>query len=107
MPDSWKESCIVPVPKNKAVDGLNDLRPVALTSVVMKVCEKIVLNNLKLHVEKYLDPCQFAYKEGRGAEDAIVFKLDCIYTRLDTCGWRVKSFEKLTNMKAPGVFSLF
>ena len=90
FPDSRNESCIIPVPINKAVQCMNDLRPVALTSVVMKVCKKIVLNNSKPHVEKHLDPCQVAYQEGRWAEDAIVSKLDCIYTHLHTSGRFVK-----------------
>ena len=40
-------SCIVPVPKNNKVGSMNDLRPVALTSVSFKTCEQIVLPQLR------------------------------------------------------------
>ena len=55
-----------------------------------KCAKKIVLNNSKPHVEKHLDPCQFAYQEGRWAGDAMVSKLNCIYTHLHTSGGFVK-----------------
>ena len=38
-PSLWKTSHIVPVPKKTPVKVMNDLRPVALTSAVMKVLE--------------------------------------------------------------------
>ncbi|PIK39885.1 hypothetical protein BSL78_23277 [Apostichopus japonicus] len=33
IPNLWKQSCIIPVPKTSAISCLNDLRPVALTAV--------------------------------------------------------------------------
>ena len=33
----------MPVPKKPVISSLNDLRPVALTSAVMKVCARVVL----------------------------------------------------------------
>ena len=50
---------------------LNDLRPVALTSVAIKSCERFALKLLKPIVDKYLDPMQFAYRSKRSTEDAI------------------------------------
>ncbi|XP_071950788.1 uncharacterized protein [Antedon mediterranea] len=47
LPESWKTSCIIPIPKRQNIQCYNDLRPVALTSVPMKVCKKIVLKSLK------------------------------------------------------------
>ncbi|KAI3352532.1 hypothetical protein L3Q82_005477 [Scortum barcoo] len=40
-------SIIVPVPKKSAVNCLNDYRPVALTLVIMKCFERIVLKHIK------------------------------------------------------------
>ncbi len=37
VPTSFKKSIIIPVPKNNKPSCLNDYRPVALTSIVMKV----------------------------------------------------------------------
>ncbi|XP_071949789.1 integrin beta-1-like [Antedon mediterranea] len=62
---------------------MNDLRPVALTSVVGKICEKIVLKCLKPIVTTHTDPMQFAYRSARSTEDAIVVKLERLYRHLD------------------------
>ncbi|KAL0150925.1 hypothetical protein M9458_053844, partial [Cirrhinus mrigala] len=47
VPSCFKRSTIIPVPKKTKITGLNDYRPVALTSVVMKSFEKLVLAYLK------------------------------------------------------------
>ncbi|XP_033105010.1 uncharacterized protein LOC117107430, partial [Anneissia japonica] len=55
----------------------------ALTSVVMKVCERIFLSKIKPFVSRYLDPLQFAYRSSRNTEDAIILKLEKIYAHLE------------------------
>ena len=68
VPESWKSSTIVPVPKKQKPSELNDYRPVALTSVVMKCMERIVLRQLTATTEPVTDPMQFAYKSARGTQ---------------------------------------
>ena len=63
VPDIWKSSCFVPVPKYNKVGSMNDLRPVALTSVAPKTCELIALPQLKSFVQDSLDQFQFAYQD--------------------------------------------
>ncbi len=46
VPTSFKKSVIIPVPKNNKPSCLNDYRPVALTSIVMKVFERLVKNHI-------------------------------------------------------------
>ena len=46
-PHCLKMSTIIPVPKKSTASCLNDYRPVALTSVVMKTLERLVLQFLK------------------------------------------------------------
>ncbi len=46
-----------PRPKETKITGLNDYRPVALTSVVMKSFERLVLPYLKASTGPLLDPC--------------------------------------------------
>ncbi len=57
----FKCSTIIPVPKKPKITGLNDYRPVALTSVAMKSFERLVLDYLKASTGPLLDPLQFAY----------------------------------------------
>ncbi|KAI3373024.1 hypothetical protein L3Q82_023467, partial [Scortum barcoo] len=66
VPVSLKTSTIVPVPKKSAVTCLNDYRhPVALTPVIMKCFERIVLKHIKDIIPAGLDQYQFAYRENR------------------------------------------
>ena len=83
VPAVWKKSCIVPVPKKNVITCMNDLRPVALTSAVMKVCERIVLQHLKKLVINFIDPLQFAYQQNRSTDDAILILLHKIYSHID------------------------
>ncbi len=53
VPTSFKKSVIIPVPKNNKPSCLNECRPVALTSIVMKVWETCKEPHLLLH------PCYF------------------------------------------------
>ena len=63
IPTVWKTSEIIPVPKKPRISTMNDLRPVALTSIVFKCFEKIVLSYILNDVSELLDPIQFAYKK--------------------------------------------
>ncbi|KAI4902682.1 hypothetical protein NFI96_031745, partial [Prochilodus magdalenae] len=51
VPTLWKTSGLVPVPKKERPSGLNDFRPVALTSHVMKTLERLLLHLLRPQVE--------------------------------------------------------
>ena len=84
VPDIWKSSCIVPVPKNNKVGSVNDLRPVALTSVASKTCERIVLPQLKSFIHDSLDPFQFAYQSNRSCEDALLVTINDVTSHLDS-----------------------
>lgn len=68
VPQMWKHSTVITIPKKGPTKLLYDLRPVALTSLVMKVMERIVKNSITKYVEP-LDPLQLAYRAGRGVDD--------------------------------------
>ena len=70
--------------------SMNDLRPVALTSAVMKVCERVVLCKLEKLVKDYLDPLQFAYRKNRSSDDAVFYSLENIYSHLEKTGSTVR-----------------
>ena len=62
VPFCFKLSTIIPVPKKTNPKSSNDFRPVALTSVVMKVFERIMLKYIQSLSSPLLDPYQFAYR---------------------------------------------
>jgi hypothetical protein len=88
VPQLWKLSCIIPIPKKANITCNNDLRPVALTSVVMKSAERFVLRHLKAMTSQFTDPLQFAYRAKRSTGDAILFMLERLYSHLEKsyCG---------------------
>ncbi len=83
VPSCFKRSTIIPVPKKSKITGLNDYRPVALTSVVMKSFEKLVLAHLKDNTGPLLDPLQFAYRANRSVDDAVNMGLHYVLQHLD------------------------
>ncbi|KAK3558997.1 hypothetical protein QTP86_000112 [Hemibagrus guttatus] len=72
VPACFKRSTIIPIPKKPKITGLNDYRPVALTSVVMKSFERLVLAYLKNITGPLLDPLQFAYRANSSAFNTII-----------------------------------
>lgn len=90
VPNLWKTSCIVPVPKKGRPSELNDYRPVALTSHVMKTFERLVLQHLRTLLTAFLDPLQFAYQPHIGVEDAIIFLTHKSLSHLEKQGSTVR-----------------
>ena len=83
IPSLWKSSTIIPIPKSKNPRELNEFRPVALTSLVMKTFEKILKDITLSLIEGKLDPLQFAYQAGKGVEDAKLFILNTVFKHLE------------------------
>ena len=90
VPVLWKTSCVVPVPKRKSPSGPQDFRPIALTSHVMKVMERLVLAHLRPQVKPSLDPLQFAYQPHLGVDDAIIYLLQRAHSHLEGAGCTVR-----------------
>lgn len=85
VPKCFKESIIIPVPKTKkTISCLNDYRPIALTSAVMKSFERIILNHLKTVTTPLMDPFQFAYRANRSVEDTVNLAIHHILNHLES-----------------------
>jgi len=65
---------------------VDEYRLVALTSVVMKSFERLVLAHLKSLTSDLLDPLQFAYRANISVDDAINMALPYILQHLDRPG---------------------
>ena len=90
-PAIWKTFCVVPVLKKINVSCLNDLRSVALTSHVMKVLERLVLNVLKDQPAAFQDPSQFTYRTKIGVDEALLYMLHSVYYHLE----KLSSFVRI------------
>ncbi|KAI4880570.1 hypothetical protein NFI96_032230 [Prochilodus magdalenae] len=74
---------IIPVPKKSSVSSLNDYRPVALTPIIMKCLERLVMRYIKTLLPPSLDPLQFVYRPNCSTDDTISTTLHLALTHLD------------------------
>lgn len=84
IPSLWLTSELIPVPKLTLPKVKNDLRPVALTPIVMKCFERINLDYMMPVVKPFLDIYQFAYSHGIGVEDAVMTLNDILRSHLES-----------------------
>ncbi len=80
---SFKKYVIIPVPKNNKYSCLNYYRPVALTSIVMKVFERLVKNHICFSIPVTLDPLQFTCRPNRSNDNAIFHVLHSSLKHID------------------------
>lgn len=90
IPTCLKSATIIPVPKKSPAASLNDYRPVALTPIIAKCFEKLVLHHIKTCLPPTLDPHQFAYRTNRSTEDAIATALHSVLSHLERQGSYVR-----------------
>ena len=93
VPACFKSSTIIPVPTKPIgahCTGLNDYRPVVLTSVVMKWFERLVLSHLEAITNPLLDTRQCAYRVNRSVDDVINVALYYILQHLSDRRQHVK-----------------
>ncbi len=83
VPTCFKATTIIPVPKKSSPSCFNDYRPVALTPILMKCFERLVMQHIKSAPPPSLDPFQFAYRSNRSTDDAIATALHPALTHLD------------------------
>ncbi len=75
VPTCLKSTSIIPVPKKTPVSCLNDYRLIALTPIMMKCFERLVMHHIKSSLPNTLDPFQFAYRPNRSTDDATTLHL--------------------------------
>ena len=83
VPHIWKLTEIKPIAKTPFLNNLNDFRPVALTSNIMKCLENIVRNLFCDRMESFRDQMQFAYCRNRSVQDANLTFMNDINEHLD------------------------
>ena len=58
LPSVWKLANVVPVHKHGEKTYVENYRPISLLSLVSKVLERCIFNNIKYHVYEQINPCQ-------------------------------------------------
>jgi hypothetical protein len=83
IPTCFKQTTIIPVPKNTKVTCLNDYRPEALTSVARECFERVVMAHTNTIILETLDPIQFAHCTNRSTDNEISIELHTALSHLD------------------------
>lgn len=84
-PNALKIHKIIPIPKKTNPKNIADYRPISVLSIIDKIFEKIIFEQLSNYIEEnnilYKD--QYGFKKGSGAEDAMVNVLEYICGGID------------------------
>lgn len=56
VPACLKTATVIPVPKQSSTTSLNDHRPIALTPIISKCLERLILGHIKSVLPPTLDP---------------------------------------------------
>ena len=85
IPDSWRSVNVIPVHKSGPRDACCNYRPIAITSCISRLMEKIISRQLLDYLRNYdlLSPSQHGFLPGRSIETAGVEHLDFITSALD------------------------
>ena len=91
VPSCWRRATVIPIPKTgKDKRKIPSYRPIALTSHVSKLAERMVLARLNHIVaeKRLIPPEQVGFREGRAVEDNIAR-----LTQLVQDGWNLPKFR--------------
>lgn len=71
--DLWKLANVSPIPKKKPLESRDQLRPISLTNIIMRLFERVIYSKELLTVLKTsIHPDQFAYKSGHNTTMAML-----------------------------------
>ncbi|MCP4486884.1 MAG: hypothetical protein GY820_06125 [Gammaproteobacteria bacterium] len=83
IPSEWKSALIVPVHKKGSKSDVANYRPISLTSIVVKVMERIVRDELMLKCKHLLDPRQHGFLPGKSCSTQLVEYCDSLSLSLN------------------------
>ena len=83
LPCEWKLSNIIPIPKKGPADEVSNYRPISLLSLVSKVFERCVYNQLIHHVSSQLHHLQFGFLKGKSTTSQLLRVLHDINKSLE------------------------
>ena len=73
VPCHWKLPNVTPIPKESPLTNCNQLRPISLTNIIIRLFEKLILKFELFRILKSLiGPDQFAYKENSNTTMALM-----------------------------------
>lgn len=85
FPDCWKESMVRPLPKVSSPTEVSDLRPISILPTLSKVCERVLLDQLRGYLRDYniLPETQSGFRSGHSCCSALLSVTDDIIAAAD------------------------
>lgn len=99
LPNSWKHSIVLPFVKpNKDPTTVNSYRPIALTSSLCKLNERVIANRLAWHMEinKLFNVNQAGFRKNRSTIDQIMRLQNDIQNSINHCEYTIGIFLDFT-----------
>ncbi len=87
-PTIWTQHWVCPLYKRKSVYDADNYRGVHLTSQLSKVVERVLAIFFIPRLDYFSGDCQFAYRKGRGARDAVALYV-LSWINLMNGGWKI------------------
>ena len=86
LPEDWKTAHVIPIFKKGSKTDPANYRPISLTSVVVKLFERIIKEGIMAHliVNKLINPSQHGFMPKRSTTTNLVAYLDYVTGHLDT-----------------------
>ena len=85
VPGLWKTASVTPLFKGGNQDDPNNFRPISILSVVGKLCERIVANQLVAYLSEcnVLCPNQHGFRPGHSTESAMLYAVNILTSNID------------------------
>ena len=84
IPSQWKEANTIPVFKNGDRSKVSNYRPVYLLSVLSKVMERCIYQNVYKSVENIINPLQHGFIGGKSCATELVKVYDMVSKNFDS-----------------------
>ena len=85
IPKDWKMANVVPVHKKGSKDDVENYRPISLTSLVMKIFERILKDEILLKASPLLDSRQHGFLRSKSCTTNMVIFSDSVVLSINDC----------------------
>jgi hypothetical protein len=85
LPQDWRDAVVRPIHKQGDLTLCNNYRPISLTSIAVKVLERLICKHLRLYLtdKQCLSHSQFGFREGRSTVLQLIEYLNVITSEID------------------------
>ena len=87
FPSNLKNADVTPISKKNNPLSKKNYRPISVLPVISKVFEKLMQNQINLHIETFLSPYLCDYKKGFNSQHALISLIERWRKSLDNKGY--------------------